>query len=264
MPRLIGGKWCLRAAIATLLAASAAVATSSRGAADSIATAAESRLRGDVTYLADDAREGRAPGTSGIEAAAEYIASAFREAGLKPARGAEGYFQPFTISGTPTLGSDLTLRLEGPGGAELKGEPRRDFTPMAIGSGGSLERVSVVFAGYGITAKDDAKKLDYDDYAGLDVKGKAILILRREPQQAEDDSPFDGTRTTNFATFRHKATNAFQHGAAAVLLVNDAAGLKDGKDELLGFTAAGPELNSNIPFLMLSRAFADKLLADAG
>ena len=108
------------------------------------------------------------------------------------------------------------------------------------------------------------KKLDYDDYAGLDVKGKAVLILRREPQQAKDDSPFDGTRTTNFATFRHKATNAFQHGAAAVLLVNDAAGLKDGKDELLGFTAAGPELNSNIPFLMLSRAFADKLLADAG
>ena len=222
------------------------------------------RLRADVTFLADDAQEGRAPGTKGIEAAADYIAAAFQDAGLKPAPGADGYFQPFTIGGNARLGTPLALSLVGPEDKTLKAEPKVDFTPLAIGTGGTLDGVEVVFAGYGITAKDDEKKLDYDDYAGLDVKGKAVLILRREPQQDKDDSPFDGKRTTNFATFRHKATNAFQHGAAAVLLVNDAAGLKDDKDELLGFTAAGPELNSNIPFLMLSRAFADKLLADAG
>ncbi|MEJ7637934.1 MAG: M20/M25/M40 family metallo-hydrolase [Singulisphaera sp.] len=156
------------------------------------------------------------------------------------------------------------MSLVGPEDKTLKAEAKVDFTPLAIGTGGTLDGVGVVFAGYGITAKDDEKKLDYDDYAGLDVGGKAVLILRREPQQDKDHSPFDGKRTTDFATFRHKATNAFQHGAAAVLLVNDAAGLKDDKDELLGFTAAGPGLNSNIPFLMLSRAFAERLLADAG
>ena len=222
------------------------------------------RLRADVAFLADDAQEGRGPGTKGIEAAADYIAAAFREAGLKPAPGADGYFQPFTIGGNARLGTPLALSLVGPEDKTLKAEPKADFTPLAIGTGGRSTGSPVVFAGYGITAKDDEKKLDYDDYAGLDVKGKAVLILRREPQQDKEDSPFDGKRTTDFATFRHKATNAFQHGAAAVLLVNDAAGLKDDKDELLGFTAAGPELNSNIPFLMLTRAFADKLLADAG
>ena len=146
--------------------------------------------------------------------------------------GADGYFQPFTLSGNPTLGPDLALSsATGPTAAALKAEPKVDFTPLAIGSGGTLERVPVVFAGYGITAKDEAQKLDYDDYAGLDVKGKAVLIIRREPQQDKDDSPFAGKRNSDFATFRHKATNAFQHGAAAVLLVNDAFSLKGDKDE---------------------------------
>lgn len=225
---------------------------------------AEIRLRTDVSYLADDAREGRAPGTSGIEAAADYIASAFKEAGLKPAPGADGYFQPFTLGGLPTIGNPLELSLAGPDNKGLKAEPKADFSPLAIGSGGTLEGVPVVFAGYGITAKDPAKKLDYDDYSGLDVKGKAVLILRREPRQDRDDSPFDGKRNSDFATFRHKATNAFQHGAAAVLLVNDHFGLKEGRDELLKFGDAGTEINSALPFLVLTRAFADRLLAEAG
>ena len=96
-----------------------------------------------------------------------------------------------------------------------------------------------VFVGYGITAKDDANKLDYDDYAGIDVKGKAVLLIRREPQQENTASPFDGTSTTRFATFQHKATNAFQHGAVAVLFVNDLAGLGSEKDRLLPFNGAG-------------------------
>jgi hypothetical protein len=226
-------------------------------------SAAGARLRTDVGFLADDAREGRAPGTKGIEAAAAYIADAFRSVGLKPAPGADGFYQPLTLSGSPTLRGTPELALRGPEGRVLKTEFKTDFTPLAIGSGGTLDCVPIVFAGYGITAKDDARKLDYDDYAGIDVKGKAVLILRREPQQDKDDSPFDGKRVTDFATFRHKATNAFQHGAAAVLLVNDHAGLRGDKDQLLGFQSAGPELNSTIPVVMLTRALADSLLEDA-
>ena len=89
-------------------------------------------------------------------------------------------------------------------------------------------------------------------------------MIRREPQQADDASPFDGKQTTTYATFQHKATNAFQHGAVAVLLVNDLAGLGDEKDELLAFDAGGTEANSNLPFVMLTRDFADKLLIAAG
>ncbi len=168
-------------------------------------TAIEERLKGDVSFLASDARDGRAPGTKGIEAAADYIADVFKRAGLKPASGADGYFQPFSISGRPKLGPNPSLALAGPGGSLLNGTFQSDFMPMALGGAGTLENVPIVFAGYGITAKDADLKLDYDDYADIDVKGKAVLLIRREPQQADDASPFDGKRLTTFATFQHKA-----------------------------------------------------------
>lgn len=225
---------------------------------------AEIRLRSDVSFLADDARDGRAPGTPGIEAAAAHIAGAFKAVGLKPAPGAEDYFQSFTLGGLPKLEAPWELSISGPGDKSLKAEPSTDMSPLAIGAGGTLDDVPVVFGGYGITAKDPARKLDYDDYADVDVKGRVVLILRREPRQDKDDSPFNGKRDSDFATFRHKATNAFQHGAAAVLLVNDHFGLKGGSDSLLKFVDAGTETNSAIPFVMITRALADKMLADAG
>lgn len=226
-------------------------------------TPAESRLRSDVTFLAADAQEGRAPGTKGIEASAQYIADAFKGMGLKPAPGAPDYFQPFTIGGNPVLGHDQELTFTGPEGKQLKGTLRGDFSPLDIGSGGTLDKVPIVFAGYGITAKDGSLKLDYDDYAGIDVKGKAVLIIRHEPQQDNESSAFSGTRTTAYSTFQHKATNAFQHGAAAVLLVNSLAALKGAKDQVLPFMTRS-ESNSTIPFVMLSRDFAGKMLAEAG
>lgn len=226
----------------------------------------EVRLRTDVSYLAHDDREGRAPGTEGIEAAAGYIAAAFKDAGLKPAPGAEGYFQPFELKGTPKLGTPSELAFRGPDNKALEAKPRTDYSPLAIGTSGNLDAAPVVFAGFGITAKDEKRKLDYDDYAGLDVKGKLVLVLRREPQLDREDSPFDGKRHSDYATFRHKATNAFQHGAAGVLIVNDASEVqgKDAKDELLGLAAAGPDVYSALPFVMVSREFANRLLSAAG
>jgi len=223
---------------------------------------AEERLNWDVTYLAADERDGRAPGTKGIEAAADYIAHVFREAGLKPAPGAQGFFQPFTIKGHPRLGDPQELAFAGPDGKALGAVLKSDYSPLALAVGGTLAKRPVVFAGYGITAQDGSHKLDYDDYAGIDVRGKAVIILRREPRQFDDASPFDGKRDSKYASFQHKATNAFQHGAAAVLLVNNLAGLEGKPDALISFADARGD--SNIPFLMLSRAFADKLLAEAG
>ncbi len=227
-------------------------------------TAVEERLKGDVSFLASDARDGRAPGTKGIEDAADYIADVFKGASLKPAPGADGYFQPFSISGRPKLGPNPSLAVEGPGGSVLKGTYQTDFMPLALGSAGTIDNVPIVFAGYGITAKDADLKLDYDDYAGVDVKGKAVLLIRREPQQMDDASPFDGKKLTSFATFQHKASNAFQHGAVAVIFVNDVAGLGTDEDKLIAFVAGGMDVNSNLPFVMLTRSFGDKLMAEAG
>lgn len=222
----------------------------------------EARLRADVAFLADDLREGRGPGTKGIDAAAEYIATVFREAGLKPAPGADGYFQKFELRGEPKLQGDPKLVIQPAGGEAITAAAASDFTPLAAGGPGSVKDVPLVFAGYGITAKDENLKLDYDDYADLDVKGKAVLVIRREPQQNKEDSPFGGKQTTNYATFRHKLRNAADHGAAAVVLVNDHAGLPDGKDELLGFTAAGGD-GTGIPLIMVSREFAERVLGAA-
>lgn len=246
-----------------LAALLAATPLPTRAGDNNYVSASEARLTADVSFLADDLREGRGVGTEGIKAAGDYIAAEFKKAGLQPAPGANGYFQNFTIPGEPTVKDDLKLTLSGPGDKRVEPTPKTEFSPLAIGGGGTLEKVPVVFAGYGITAKDDALKLDYDDYEGLDVKGKAVLILRREPQLKKEDSPFAGTGTTTYASFRHKARNAADHGAAAVLLVNDTAGLGDEADQVLDFPATGGS-GSGIPFLMLTRATAEKLLAGAG
>ena len=259
MHHCVPSRW-FRLALASALATAVPVVARAE---EPSASRAETRLKTDVTFLADDAREGRAPGSAGIEAAADYIASAFKDAGLKPAQGANGFFQAFTLGGNPKLKGTPELLLAGPNENELKAE-KPDLSPLSLGTSSAIDGAPVVFAGYGITAKDDSKKLDYDDYAGQDVKGKAVLILRREPQQDRDDSPFNGKRNSDFATFRHKATNAYQHGAAAVLLVNDRAEVKDGKESLLGIAQAGNEKNSDLPIVMIARAFADKLLAGAG
>ncbi len=248
---------------AALLAAPLVIADDQAGTAS---TATELRMKSDVSFLADDAQDGRAPGGEGIEASARYIADVFKKAGLAPAPGADGYFQPFFITSGVFLKKEGFLTFSGPDGESVKPRFEADFTPLAIGTARILEKLPVVFAGYGITATKGPRggAIDYDDYAGIDVKGKAVLILRREPQQHDEDSLFDGKDDSRYATFQHKAVNAFQHGAAAVILVNNLAGMVGGSDRMLGFSQAGVAPLSNIPFLMLSREKADRFLSAAG
>lgn len=228
--------------------------------------AAVERMRADVTFLADDEQEGRAPGTAGIERSAEWIAKAFAEAGLKPAAGADGFFQPFTIIGSPRLGDGQQLEVTSGEGRTIKAELRKHFMPLSVGTAGRFENLPIVFAGYGITAKDESTGIDYDDYAGIDAKGKLVLIFRRVPSGAVEGSPFGAVngRDSQYATFQHKLSNAFAHGAAGVLIVNDLAGLSGQEDELLLFTSAGLERLTQVPVVMLKRTFADELLAAAG
>ena len=255
LPRLRG-----LAGLLTLVGLAGPVAI---GADEAYVSPSQARLKADVSFLAADAQEGRGPGTKGIEVSADHIAASFAASGLKTAPGAEEFFQPFSIRGDAKLKGEPALGFKGPAGREIKAA-EKGFIPLAIGSSADLAGVPLVFAGYGITAKDDSKGLDYDDYAGLDVKGKAVIVIRREPQLDDDKSVFNGKQTTTFATFTHKATNAFQHGAAAVLFVNDLAGLKGNPDSLLRINGAGGEQNSPIPFVMITRGEVDAVLEAAG
>ncbi len=193
------------------------------------AIAAESRLAAAVEHLASDALEGRGPGTKGIDLAADYIAEQFRGLGLKTDLYDGSPFQKFTITTSSKLGPKEKNKIALVGPPEKEGaEPKRielkldaDFAPLAVGGSGKFD-LPLVFAGYGITAP----KLDYDDYAGIDAKGKAVIVLRHEPQQNNPHSAFEGTADSQFAPIMRKVSNAYEHGAEVMLLVTDEAEIK--------------------------------------
>ncbi|MFO0947245.1 MAG: M20/M25/M40 family metallo-hydrolase [Planctomycetota bacterium] len=240
----------------------------------------EARMLGDVSYLASDSLEGRGIDNPGIIKASEYIRDRFQEAGLKPGGNEGSYFQPFTVRLSSEVDFPNTrLVLHGPDNKDLKLELNKDFSPLTYGGDGSFN-LPIVFAGYGITA--EAEK--YDDYANLDVTGKVVLILRREPQQAKADSVFAGTGESQYAALQYKLQNAWTHKAAAVLLVTDpfttketpeklfvdaVASLMRGKaappakglDRLLPTNYMGHNSTVSMPVAHITQAVANQLLA---
>lgn len=175
----------------------------------------ERRLARTARYLASDELEGRGLGTPGIRLAGDYIANQFREIGLETEVFHGGPLQRFQITLGAELGDENTCQLRGPSGATPL-TIGKDFTPLAIGGDGQFN-LPLVFVGYGITAPE----FDYDDYANLDVTGQAVMVMRHEPQQHNPHSAFAGNENSEHAPFRRKISNAFQHGAAAVVFCTD-------------------------------------------
>jgi hypothetical protein len=220
------------------------------------------RLRQAVTWLAAPEREGRGPGTPGIDAAADWIAAQFAEIGLA-APGAGEAFQPFAMTLDAKLGpaSANTLELVGPptadGGATVVPLVLgRDFTPLAAGGSGRFE-LPLVFAGYGITAPAER----YDDYAPLAdggvAKGAALVLLRQEPQKNDPHGAFEGNQTSQHAALARKVANASEHEAGAVVFCDDSAET----DSLMPFTRAGEGSDRRtMPVLHLRRAVLDDVV----
>jgi hypothetical protein len=199
-------------------------------AAEKVAAESQARLKASVTYLASDELEGRGVGTDGLNKAADFIAGEFKKLGLKTELFDGTPFQKFEITISTEMGpkDQNVLEFEGPEKLTLK--LGQDFNPLAVGGTGKAA-AELVFVGYGITAKDPKKELDYDEYAGLDVKGKIVVILRKEPQQQDAKSKFDGERPSRHATFMEKLSNANNHNAAAVIFVNDGLELKTARQQ---------------------------------
>ena len=191
------------------------------------AATVEKRLTDSAAYLASDALEGRGVGTKGLDLAAEYLREQFSAAGLKVDLIESTPFQTFSLTTGSKLGATNELTFVGPAkeGSEpqtTKLELDKDFNPLAIGGTGQFQ-LPVVFVGYGITGRKEM----YDDYENVDVKGKAVIVLRHEPQQKNPHSNFDGAEHSRHAFFNTKVSNAFQHGAAAVIFVTDATEIED-------------------------------------
>lgn len=190
------------------------------------AAESQTRLKESVGYLSSDELEGRGVGTEGLNKAAEYLAGEFKKLGLKTELFDGTPFQKFEVTVSTDMGpkEQNVLKLEGPEKITLKmGD---DFNPLAVGGSAKID-TDLVFVGYGITAKD----LEYDDYAGLDVKDKVVVIVRKEPQQKDAKSKFDGEKPSRHAPFMQKISNANGHGAAAVIFVNDGLELQTAREQ---------------------------------
>ena len=161
-------------------------------------------------------------GSKGLDLAADYIRSEFEKAGLDVTKVNGGAFQPFDMTIGATLEEGSKLTFTGPDNQSIALELKKDFTPLSFGNGGEIKG-ELVFAGYGIHAPE--KK--YDDFDGLDVKDKVVIMLRRSPRLGRADSPLGtGHAVMGYESLQAKTGNAISRGAKAVLFVTDEASIK--------------------------------------
>ena len=180
-------------------------------------------LRRHTKYLASEELTGRGVDTPGIRLARDYIVGEFAKYGLQPG-GDGGYLQGFDVAIGVTVKEPSSLAL----GSEAPSALNDDWIPLGLSTSAKTE-AQLVFAGYGVTAKD----YGYDDYADIDVKGKIVLVLRYEPPPKDDKSPFRKLPdSSTHAALRTKANNARDHGAAGMILV-DLTHTGDDKSELI-------------------------------
>lgn len=178
----------------------------------------EMRFRASLRVLASDDLEGRRPGTPGGQKTVEFLIAQFRKFGLKPGNG-ESYVQQvplIEIHANP----DPTLSISGGRGALL---PLRQGTDMVLWTArpeptSTLVQSDLVFVGYGIVAHE----YHWDDYAGIDVRGKTVLVLLGDPGYGtRDPGVFRGLALSAYGRWSYKIEEAERHGAAGVLLIHD-------------------------------------------
>ncbi|MCA9230095.1 MAG: M28 family peptidase [Planctomycetales bacterium] len=174
-----------------------------------------------VQYLASDELEGRGLETQGLGRAAVFVRDELLAAGVELLSSTDQGFQYFPFSASSKLGPDNRLELVAPGESAQSSKAitlalDKDYTPLAMSGSGEID-LPLVFVGYGISAPD----LAYDDFAGVDVEGKAVVVLRHEPQQANPHSKFDGSENSRHAPLSAKISAAYQRGAAAIVFCTD-------------------------------------------
>lgn len=218
-------------------------------------------IRGHIEYLASDELIGRDSGEAGVEIAAEYIANHFREYGLEPAGDNGSYFQHFTVPAGATFAREIGARVTLSGGTEIRWNPGTDIDAFGYAEPSVVE-APLVFAGYGITtsAGEKTRGLEYDDYAGIDVKGKVVILMRFTPVGKDGRNAFGGRRSPH-APFVAKLNNAKKHGAVGAIIVTP-SGQKD--EDPYGIAHRAAPRQPTLPALIARRSAIDLVLRASG
>ena len=193
---------------------------------------------------------GREASTPGARKAAVYIAERFRRASLRPGGRAGSYYQVFKIRTGYRIRSDLDIRV---GGSSL-GEQllRTDYAVLRLPGGKTDLSVPCALAGYGVSCA----ALKFDEYAGLDVEGKAVVVFSGVPWSASTGRWLRRTlRDPGFGTMAYKAKNAADRGASCLIIVDNPAGWRKqvGLAEQIGPTDTDTSANAPIPVVHLTR-----------
>ncbi|HEX8810520.1 MAG TPA: peptidase M28, partial [Terracidiphilus sp.] len=184
-----------------------------RQAADSIDG---EHMRAHVRFLSLDLLEGRGPGTRGDQLAAEYIATQFALNGLQPAGDNGSYFQKVPLYAVHTLDDKTTFSFVPATGAPISLAYNTDIVAKDQTGEPSAEiDAPIVFVGYGI----DAPEYQWNDYAGVDLKGKVALVIVNEPP-SEDEKFFKGKALTYYGRWTYKYEEAARRGAVGVLIIH--------------------------------------------
>lgn len=218
-------------------------------------------LKTSVATLASDAMEGRLAGSPGAEMAADYIRGRLEQAGATPLP-ESGFYQEYEFTRGVDIVEEktsLSITTTGGDGTTITWEPAmdKDFRPLPFSSSGDLE-AEVVFGGYGLALPSEGG-ITLDPYAGADVSGKIVLLLRYVPEAVSSERRAELNR---YSGLRYKALIARQRGAAGILVVTGPN--SPGAGKLIGLSDDGSLSGSGILAASISLEAADLILKNHG
>jgi len=201
--------------LCAFLAMAIAFSGASLGAANDPADAAMQSIRPEairagMRFLSDDSLEGRGTGERGHEIAAKYMASEFEAMGLTPAGEAGTYFQRVPLRSARVDMAKTTLALIRSGQTENLVFGQDFISGGRPGASESTVEAPVIFIGFGVTAPDQ----NYDDYKGIDARGKIVAYIYGAPD-------FESSIKAQYTSTLGKQTNAVAHGAVGTLVLYD-------------------------------------------
>jgi len=174
------------------------------------------KIRATVKYLSDDALQGRGTGQKGGDMAADWLAAQFKSYGLAPAGDHGTYFQKIDFFGVTTDPKQTQFAFVPKSGPEMQLKFADDYVANDQTHAQKSEiDAPLVFVGYGINAPE----YNWDDYKGVDVKGKMLLMLVNEPP-SDDPNFFKGRALTYYGRWTYKYEEAARRGAVGVVLIH--------------------------------------------